>query len=139
LFGALKKQPVRSTQTAADEHSNLARFIFQDAHCKRSIAKPKPNAFLPHPPNLKISALWRDQLPEAEIWTIGDLLGANRGKPPLARADFNLAAVREAKLSAEADPEPHPRHVNLSGWPIEKDEQKAVAILLCQRSTLIMR
>jgi hypothetical protein len=70
---------------------------------------------------------------------IGDLLGAKRGRPPLARADFDLAAVREAKLTAAPDPEPHPRHVNLAGWPIKKDEQKAVAILLCVRSTLIMR
>jgi hypothetical protein len=101
--------------------------------------KPKPGAFLPPPVVLKISALWRDQLSESEIWQIGDLLGAKRQKPPLARADFGLVAVKEAKLTVEPDPEPHPRHVNISGWPVEKDEQKAVAVLLCARSNLIVR
>ena len=102
-------------------------------------AKPKPGAFLPKPPTLKISALWRDELPEPEIWKIGDLLGITRTKQPLARADFDAADVSEAKLAIEPDPKPHPRHVNLSGWPIDKDEQKSIALLLCARSTLIVR
>jgi hypothetical protein len=102
-------------------------------------AKPKPGAFLPKPPTLKISALWRDELPEQEIWKIGDLLGTTRGKQPLARADFDVAAVAEAKLAIEPDPEPHPLHVNLCGWPIDKDEQKSIALLLCARSILLLR
>jgi hypothetical protein len=100
---------------------------------------PKPGAFLPKPSTLKISALWRDDLSEEEIWEIGDLLGTARSKQPLARADFDVAAVSEAKLAVEADPEPHPRHVNLCGWPNEKDEQKSIALLLCARSILLLR
>jgi len=118
----------------------LARFIFQEGHCRKKVpAKPKPGAFLPKPATLKISALWRDRLPEQEIWKIGDQLGETRSKQPLARADFDAAAVSEAKLAIEPDPKPHPLHVNLCGWPIDKDEQKSIALLLCARSTLIVR
>jgi hypothetical protein len=103
-------------------------------------AKAKPNAFLPDPPKLKASAIWRDKLSEQGIWNIGDLLGTWRSKPPLARADFDLATVSEAKLTIEPDPLPKiPQHLNLCGWPIDKAEQKSIALLLCARSTLIVR
>jgi hypothetical protein len=117
----------------------LARFIFQKSQFSKLQAKPKQGAFLPHPSTLKTSALWRDKLSEEEIWKIGDLLGKERSKQPLARADFDVAAVSEAKLTIEPDPKPHPLHVNLCGWPNEKDEQKSVALLLCARSILLLR
>jgi len=78
-------------------------------------------------------------LSEREIWNIGDLLGTTRSKQPVARADFSAAAVSEAKLTIEPDPEPHPRHVNLCGWPNGKDEQKSIALILCARSILLLR
>jgi|SRR5579859_3956105 len=122
-------------------YSLLARFIFQESHCrKKAPAAPKPGAFLPGPSSLKISALWRDALTEPEIWNAGDLVGRARGKRPVARADFDVVAVAEAKLTVDPDPQPDlPRHVNLSGWPNAKDEQKAIALLLCARSVLLLR
>src|SRR5260370_42703711 len=140
LCEGLRRRPADREVSSSPQYSLLARFIFQDAHYrKKAPATPKPGAFLPKPPTLKISALWRDTLPEQEIWKIGDSLGGARGKQPLARADFDVAAVSEAKLAIEPDPKPHPLHVNLCGWPIGKDEQKAIALLLCARSTLIVR
>jgi hypothetical protein len=117
----------------------LARFIFQKGHFSKIQAKPKQGAFLPHPSTLKISALWRDGLSEQDIWKIGDSFGEVRKKPPLARAEFAAEAVSEARLVIEPDPKPHPRHVNLCGWPIGKDEQKSIALLLCARSILLLR
>ena len=119
----------------------LARFIFQSGHYRKiAPPKPKPNAFLPDPSKLKTSAIWRDKLSEQEIWKTGDLLGTKRGEKPPARADFGIATVSEAKLTIEPDPLPQiPQHLNLCGWPIDKDEQKAIALLLCARSTLIVR
>jgi hypothetical protein len=138
LSGVLRRQPAEQKSAAHPHYSLLARFIFQASHCRKEApAKAKPGAFLPKPLTLKISALWRDALPEQEIWSIGDSLGSARGKQPIARADFDIAVVSEALLSVE--PEPHPRHVNLCGWPTAKDEQKAIALLLCARSALRMR
>ena len=122
-----------------NKYSLLARFIFQDSHFRKAPAQAKPNAFLPSPSTLKTSAVWRDTIPDQKIWDIGDLLGKPRLKKPLARADFDVAAVSEAKLTIESDPTPHPRHVNLCGWPTAKDEQKNVALLLCSRAILIIR
>jgi len=126
--------------TGSPQYSLLARFIFQKSQFSRTPAKPKQGAFLPHPSTLRISALWRDGLSEQNIWNIGDSLGAARSKQPLARADFDAATVSEAKLTIEPDPLPQiPQHLNLCGWPSEKDKQKAIALELCARSTLIVR
>ena len=140
LSAVLRRQFAEKESANPSQYSLLARFIFQASHCRKEApAKAKPGAFLPKSSTLKISALWRDELPEQEIWNIGDSLGSARGKQPLARADFDIAALSEARLSVEPDPKPHPRHVNLCGWPSEKDEQKAIALLLCARSVLLMR
>ena len=140
MSGVLKRQSAEAGPARPHQYSLLARFIFQEGHYrKKAPAQPKPGAFLPRPSTLKTSALWRDKLSEQEIWNIGDLLGTARSKQPLARADFDVAAVSEAKLAIEPDPEPHPRHINLCGWPNGKDEQKSIALLLCARSILLVR
>src|SRR4051794_15780210 len=102
LCEVLRRRPAEAESNSKPQgsYSLLARFIFQDSHCrKQAPAKPKPGAFLPKPSTLKISALWRDALTEPEIWNIGDVLGEARNKQPLARADFDRSAVSEAKLS----------------------------------------
>lgn len=140
MSGVLRRQSAEAESVIRYQYFLLARFIFQEGHCrKKAPARPKPGAFLPKPSILKISALWRDKLSEQEIWKIGDLLGTTRSKQPVARADFDVTAVSEAKLVIESDPKPHPLHVNLCGWPDDKDEQKSIALLLCARSILLLR
>ncbi len=140
LFGASRRPSDKTVQLESSKYSLLTRFIFHDNHLRKlAPAKAKPGAFLPRPTDLKISAMWRDALPDSEIWKLGDFVGSARAKQALARADFDTDLVSEAKLIVEADPAPHPRHVNLSGWPIDKAEQKSVALLLCARSNLIQR
>ena len=142
-FGALRgrlanKQP--DDRSAVGQFSYLTRFIFSRRHFSRVSPMAKPGAFLPESSTLETSALWKDGLLEHEIWQIGLPVGEGRGKPPLARADFEAGAVSEAKLRLESDPTPHnPRHVNICGWPTVKDEQKSLALLLCKRSTLVLR
>jgi len=122
-------------------YSCLTRYIHQSGHFSKANRRVKPNAFLPQPPELKISSAWIDDLGETPIWGIGDLLGAQRQVPskPIARADFDSSVVPEADLTIEPDPKPHPRHVNLCGWPHEKDAQKNIALLFCKRSALRLR
>jgi hypothetical protein len=140
LSGVLKKRPAEPESADCRQYSHLARFIFQSGHYRKlAPARPKPGAFLPNPSKLQTSAIWRDDLPEQEIWKIGDLLGTERSEQPPARADFDIAVVTEAKLTIEADPVPHPRHVNLCKWPVDKAEQKSIALLSCARSILMLR
>jgi len=135
----LRRRPADEEISGGPQYSLLARFIFQRSHFSKTQSKPKQGAFLPDPSILKISALWRDGLSEQNIWKVGDSLGEVREKQPRARAEFDQEAVSEAKLKIEPDPKPHPRHVNLCGWPVDKAEQKSIALFLCARSTLILR
>lgn len=100
---------------------------------------PKPGAFLPKPNHTLISMMGVDGLADAEIWPLGDIVGEGRARAAIARADVPNNAIRECGLSIESDPTPHPRHVNVAGWPIAKDEQKSIALDLCAKSALQRR
>lgn len=115
----------------------MSRFIFWKSQF--SNGRPKASAFIP-PPNLKTSAFWIDGLEDRAIWDLGDNeAGRGRGKRPRGRADLKSNDVAEVGLACVSDPSPHPRHLNICGWPNEKDEQKAVALELCSRATLHTR
>jgi hypothetical protein len=93
------------------------------------------------PPREKtaISMFSVDQLTENEIWDLGDYAGKNRGKAALARGDIECKSIFELHMRVEPTPEDHPRHVNIAGWPTEKDKRKALALEFCARSTLHIR
>jgi hypothetical protein len=124
----------------SSEHSTLCRFIFQSNHFSGN--RVKPGAFLPAPGKTRISMFFVDLMQTVEIWKLGDVVGSPRGKTPKARAEMHRDAihrVEDCKLQIEHDPQPHPRHVNVVGWPVDKDAQKAVAIELCRLATLHVR
>jgi hypothetical protein len=105
---------------------------------------PKPEAFLP-PADLKMSASGIDGLADIQIWHIGDEAGRSRGKPSCARADFNASVIRDIavegiRLRIEPDPAPHdPMHVNVCGWPVDKDVRLSIAQDFCAKSLLRIR
>ena len=83
---------------------------------------------------------WIDELSQIEIWQIGDdVAGKPRNLSAVARADLEASAVIESQLAIQLDAEPHPRHAVIVGWPMEKDEQKALALELCARAMLRIR
>ena len=134
--GPFAKQPDRT------EPVNLCRFIFQSNHYSTAQSKPKPNAFLPAPNKTRISMFFVDSLSDQEIWSLGDFVGKGRNTNVKARAELpakTIWSVELCKLEIEPDPAPHPRHVDISGWPPDKDTQKAIALDLCAASTLYVR
>ena len=135
LFGALRG---RSPDLVIPQHTTLSRFIFSTRHFSKT--SPKPPAFLPRETDLRISASWIDKLLESEIWQIGDGAGRARQKLACARADFQKSIVDEVRLTIEQDPVPdNSRHVNISGWPSEKDRRMSIAQDLCAKSMLRIR
>lgn len=86
-----------------------------------------------------MSAFWIEGLVAEEIWPLGDFAGQPRGKAALAFAEFTRKDVAEVGLFTEDDPEPHPRHLNVCGWPSEKDAAKSLALELCVRAILRLR
>ncbi len=121
-------------------YKQLTRYIHQSGHFSKVNKRVKPNAFLPQAGEVRLSAACIDQLQEPEIWTIGDALATLGSRPaPPARADFAAGILPEARLTIEPDPASHPRHINIAGWPTEKDAQKSIAMFLCDGATLNIR
>jgi len=138
VFLGRRDSPTSIDSETMEQLSTLSRFIFSKKQF--SADRPKPQAFLPPSTNLAISAVWIDNLSDTEIWRIGDdVAGRARNKPTLARADIEAEIFTDLSLKILPDPEPHPRHVNILGWPSEKDERLALALELCAKSILRVR
>jgi hypothetical protein len=140
LFGALRKLLLKSTKVATvhgAEYNRLSRFIFDKKHFSVLKRRPKPAAFID--PTLRMSAMGIDDLQDPDIWTLGDVVGGPQRKPALARADFSKGDVYALQLTVEPDPSFHPRHVEVCGWPSEKDERIALLLELCVKSLLFLR
>lgn len=128
-----------SDPIAGKKPATLSRFI-DKRHFSIQKFRPKPGAFLPSS-DLKTSAFKIDGLREDEIWWIADNIVARESQraPAPARADILSTVVLDARLSIEPEPEFHPRHINICGWPREKEQQKAIDLDLCAAALLRVR
>lgn len=104
----------------------LARFILHRSHLRQDWTV-KPDAFIPHPwPNLSVTR--HLQLSETELWNIARQVANQTGKTLHGRADVRASDFERQTL--RIDPAPvleNPNHANVSGWPLEKSAQKAIA------------
>ncbi len=73
-----------------------------------------------------------------EVWDLAEEQSANRREGLKALASFLAHYALELGLDVEADPTPHPRHANLSGWATAEEKQRMVALELAERSSLRM-
>lgn len=93
----------------------------------------KQNAFLPK--DLKLSVFQTDGLTSDQIW----ILGEKYITPSIyGRAEIAHVAVSEIGLKVEPDNKPQ-RHANITGWPVQKSEQKLYALKLAEKSSLLLR
>ena len=121
--------PIRPTEA-------LTRYVLDRTSYKPSEGRVRHNAFMP-PSNLRLSVYRSSGLSEATIWELGNQnVAAPRGKPLVGRADILASDVSDSDeaLKLEPDPEPHPLHANIIGWPEQKDKQKLIALKLASKS-----
>lgn len=87
--------------------------------------------------DLTLSTFCIDQLNENVIWEIGQKEIAGPAKKTLyARGDVKVASVPKP-LKATLDNNP-PRHVNVGGWPVEKEAQLELALTLALAANLFI-
>lgn len=81
-----------------------------------------------------------DGLMEVEVWSIADcFVGDIKGRKVIGRAEFYERALAPLGLRAESDPHPHPLHMNVLGWPTEKDARISLALELAEQSKYVSR
>jgi hypothetical protein len=109
----------------------LARFILHRSHLRQDWTV-KPDAFIPHPwPNLSVTR--HLQLSETELWNIARNVARQTEKTLHGRADVQASNFERHTLRVIAAPvSENPNHANVSGWPMEKSAQKAIAQEIAQ-------
>jgi hypothetical protein len=109
----------------------LARFILHGSHLRQDWTV-KPDAFIPHP-RLDLSVTRHLHLSEDELWNIARRVARQTSKILHGRADVQASDFERQTLRVVAAPVlENPNHANVSGWPIEKFAQKAIAQEIAQ-------
>lgn len=105
----------------------LARFILFSKWIRASDQTVRPAAFIPHPyPDLSVTR--HKNLPEQELWRIGQGVADARPAKLYGRADIQVAEIRRQTLTVESKPVANnANHANVVGWPVEKSAQISIA------------
>jgi hypothetical protein len=114
----------------------LSRFLEHKRHFSKTNNRVKPDRFLPRDDHgtLQTSTFHTTGLTEDAIWDLGvSHRGSVRG-----RGDVAVQDVRDVRLHVVPDYDPF-RHVGLTGWPVEFQEQMTIAQELAARATLHIR
>jgi hypothetical protein len=117
-------------------HDRLSRFIRTKNHIAETKNLIKQGAFLPAK-DKTLSVFKTENLKEDKIWGLADQF-VSPDKKIEFRADALAKIFKETGLILQFDNKPE-RHVNITGWPDDKHEQKDIALRLASNSKLIKR
>jgi hypothetical protein len=131
MIGAVEMQAV-----SADEQ--LARYILHSSHIRQDKTL-RADPFIPHPyPDLSVTR--QQNLSEAEIWSAGNHVALQTGKPLKGRAETLASTYLGKNLRILEDPLPeNPHHANVTNWPADKPTQKILALEIAAQSVFISR
>lgn len=118
----------------------LSRYILEKSHYRTSDSTVKHNAFMPPAGKSDVSVYRTANLSSEDIWQIGITYVAQKmGKPLLGRAELIAYDAIAQGLYVKPGPVPHPRHANISGFPIDNSSKtRMIAVELAVRATLYL-
>lgn len=105
---------------------DITRFIFDKKHFSVDKGTVKSRAFRPDASG-KTSVSGISGIDDEEIWNIGNLVSNVSGRQLRARGDISASSVRDSGLNVVSDGVGHPRHANIEGWPLEKQEMISIS------------
>jgi hypothetical protein len=120
----------------------FTRFILNRKHFSAENRRVKANALLPLTNNvtgrLETSTHRVAGLNDQQIWTLGyeNVENAANNRIIKARGQGPIALVSASGLSCDVNGLPYPRHVDVIGWPQEKDGQMMKAVEIADKMAL---
>jgi hypothetical protein len=127
--------PAPTGQTLG-ETDVLSRYLFYSKEFSREKNIVKRHAFMPTVPQLETSCFRTTGMAPQEIVDHADEhVVPHRGKTPYGWAEIYVRNVLDVGLNTDYNNIP-PLHVNILGWPPDKDRQMAAAQLLAAEATL---
>lgn len=110
-----------------------AQIVFAQAFKPRRLTEEFP---------VRQTSIYRTQgVEEREIWEIGYRYVTERHKkrwPVLGRADLTAKDVFDADLTIVPNPDPHPRHADIEGWPSQDEEIEMKITYLARKALLVI-
>ena len=132
--GSARKSPHQDNVAASEQ---IARYILSKKHFSVTNRTVKYGAYLPAP-NGEASVYRISNISEKEIWDIGQEYVAGPSKRTLrARGDTAAAVITKTGLEFVPETTPHPLHANIANWPLQKDEQKMLAVEMANQAKLV--
>jgi len=118
---------------------SLARYLTSSTHYSHEKHLVKPAAFLPPPPDWRLSVFRIDGLSIEEVCVIGreKVIDKRTGRALHGFADIKARVFQDLKLAIDPDNSP-PRHASVMGWPEDKPSQKLIAIELAASAKLVL-
>lgn len=105
----------------------LARYIVYGNHI-RADNTVKPDAFVPSP-HAQLSVTRHLGLTDNDIWMIGTKVAKHRERELTGHVDVACLHYRKEQLCVRSSPLPNnPNHADVIGWPVEKAQQKLIAL-----------
>lgn len=109
------------------DDERLTRYILRKEFIRRD-GTLKPDPFIPFR-HTELSVTRLSGLTDARIWEIGESVAKRQTKTLHGRGDAHTVVYTKEKLYVYPAPvEENPNHANVTGWPAEKDMQKAIAL-----------
>ncbi|HOW51815.1 MAG TPA: hypothetical protein PLV42_07210 [bacterium] len=112
-----------------DPQELLARFVVRENKKRwlRADNSVKQDAFIPYPyPDLSLTR--HVGISQAGIWELGDDVANASNRTLYGRADSLASEFQNVLLNVYPDPLPeNPNHAVVVGWPLAKEDQKAIA------------
>jgi hypothetical protein len=117
----------------------LARYVTQSGQFRSGDRTVKQDLFIPHPRH-ELSVTRHQDATEAEIWAVGvDVATAMGGRNLYGRADILANDCKIDSLQVTAKPLPNnPNHADIEGWPLSKQDQKAIALKLAASASKLI-
>lgn len=117
----------------------LARYVTQSGQFRPSDHTVKPDLFMPHPRS-ELSVTRHLNATEEEIWAVGIDVSTALSRTLYGRADIQASDCRIDSLRVVEKPlANNPNHADVEGWPLQKQDQKAIALKLAASASKLIR
>lgn len=114
----------------------IARFLMSSGHY--SGGRVRPNAFMPPTGTTELSVFRIDNLSPNDVWQIGEKIATARDRKLHGSGNLVASSIIELRLSIRPDNTP-PRHANITGLPLRKEDCQDIALKLAEKATLVLR
>jgi hypothetical protein len=102
--------------------THIGRFVLRKKWI-RDGKEVKHHAFIP-PNEGRLSVNEHNVSDADELWPVGEDVAQQRGLQLFGRADVSMTIVQRTRLTVEAAPlAGNPTHVEITGWPSDKEDR----------------